>query len=95
MPTHLSVAIALRKATGKVNTIDNQSVTPENTKITGKKPAKLEMNNIPNMNRNNHIHPHLHNPFPENQINQKSQWLRQKTNTKYLLTGKVNTIDYQ
>ncbi len=84
MPIYLSVAIALRKATGKVNTIDNQSVTPENTKITGKKPAKKEMNNKPNMNRNNQIHPHPYNPYPENQINQKSQWLRQKTTTKCL-----------
>jgi hypothetical protein len=34
-----------------VNSIDNQRVTSKNTKITGKKPAKLEMNHKPNMSR--------------------------------------------
>jgi hypothetical protein len=41
---------------------------------TGKKPAKPEMNNKPNMTRNNHIHMHPFNPYPENQINQMNQW---------------------
>jgi hypothetical protein len=62
------------------NTIDNQSVTPKNTKPTGKKPAKQEMNNKPNMNRNNHIHPHPYNPHLEHQINQINQWFRQSPN---------------
>ena len=35
--------------TGKANSIDNQSLTPKNTKITGNKPAKPKMNNKPNM----------------------------------------------
>jgi hypothetical protein len=65
--THQNVlsqpAIACKPA--KPNTIDNQLVTPKNTKITGKKPAKPEMNNKPNMNRNNYTHPHLYTPHPK------------------------------
>jgi hypothetical protein len=38
-----------------VNSIDNQSVTPKNTKITGKKPAKLEMKNKPNITTTTHV----------------------------------------
>jgi hypothetical protein len=60
---------------------------------TGKKPAKhisshiylekaTEINNKPNMNRDNHKHPHLYNPLPENQINRMNQWFRQSPNQK-------------
>jgi hypothetical protein len=49
---------------------------------TGNKPAKPEMNNKPNMNRNNHKHLHPYNPHPENQINQMNQWFRQTPNRK-------------
>jgi predicted ATP-dependent serine protease len=59
--------------TGKVNTIDNQLVTLKNTKITGKKPAKLEMNNKYNMTT---AHKHI-NPLHVNQKNQINQWFRQ------------------
>ena len=62
---------------------------------TGKKPAKPEMNNNPNMKRNNHIHPHPYNPHPENQINQMNQWVKQSPTGKCLHTGKVNSIDNQ
>ncbi len=43
--------------TGKLNTIDNQPLTSKNTKITGNKPAKQEMNNKPNMTtKPQHLH---------------------------------------
>ena len=54
--------------TGKVNSIDNQRVINQNPKLTGNKPAILisshsflatatEMNNKPNMTRNDHKKP--------------------------------------
>ena len=62
---------------------------------TGKKPAKLEINNKLNMARNNHTHPHPYSPHPENQINQVNQWFRQTPIGKCQHTGKVNSIDNQ
>jgi hypothetical protein len=62
---------------------------------TGKKPAKIEINNKPNMNRNNLIQAHPYSPHPENQINQMNQWFRQTPIGKCQHTGKVNSIDNQ
>ncbi len=53
------------------------------------------MNNKPNMNRNNHIHPHPYNPHHENQINHMNQWFRQSPTGKCTQPAKMNTIDNQ
>jgi hypothetical protein len=75
-----------------VNSIDNQSLTPKNTKTTGKKPAKQEMNNKPNMTTARQYI----NPLHVNQKNQIDQWFRQTNPTgKCIQTGKVNSIDNQ
>jgi hypothetical protein len=43
--------------TGKMDSIDNQQLTSKNTKKTGNKPAKQEMNNKPNMTtKPQHLH---------------------------------------
>jgi hypothetical protein len=43
-------------------------------KKTGKKPAKWEMVNKPNMTLKTQ---YSYNPYPEHQINQMNQWFRQ------------------
>jgi hypothetical protein len=59
---------------------------------TGKKPAKPEMNNRPNITT---AHQHI-NPLHVNQKNQINQWFRQTNPTgKCIHTGKVNSIGNQ
>jgi hypothetical protein len=65
-----------------------RSKTDENT---GKKPAKLEINNKPNMTT---AHQHI-NPIHVNQKNQINQWFRQSPTGKCTQPAKMNTIDNQ
>jgi hypothetical protein len=59
---------------------------------TGKKPAKQEINNKPNMTT---AHQHI-NPLHVNQKNQINQSFRQTNPTgKCIQTGKMNSIDIQ
>jgi hypothetical protein len=57
-----------------VNSIDNQRVTRQNHELTGKKPAKLEIYNKPNVIMKPQ---YPYNPPPENQISKMNQWYRQ------------------
>jgi predicted ATP-dependent serine protease len=60
--------------TGKVNSIDNQLLTYQNTLKHRQQTGKLEMKNKPNMTT---AHQYI-NPLHVNQKNQINQWFRQK-----------------
>ena len=75
-----------------MNTIDNQSITHQNTESTGKKPAKPEMKNKLNMTMKPQ---YPYNPHPENQISQMNQWFRQPLTGNCIQPAKTNIIDNQ
>jgi hypothetical protein len=75
-----------------VNSIDNQLVTSKNTKLTGKKPAKAEINNKPNMTMKPQ---YPYSPHPDNQINQMNQWFRQTPTGKCRQPANRNALDNQ
>ena len=74
-----------------MNSIDNQSITHQNTESTGKKPAKPEMKNKLNMTMKPQ---YPYNPDPVILKSYKS-CSRQTPNRKSQHTGKVNSIDNQ